>query len=173
VSVRSVRNWDHGRSRVPWMAVRLMRILRNGELLPAAWSGWRLWDDTLWSPEGKGFKAYELSWWSNTAAMARLWREAQRLARLSAAEGPPVVARVRDEPCATDGALAPRSDSPEQPAPTSESRPLPNALVNLVAAGRGGAQRPPLPGLVILKTSGTPAAGIQQRRGLPEVSDAG
>ncbi|HEY7873411.1 MAG TPA: hypothetical protein VIC31_11910, partial [Rudaea sp.] len=27
VGLRSVRNWDHGRSRVPWPVVRLLRIL--------------------------------------------------------------------------------------------------------------------------------------------------
>lgn len=42
VGLRSVRNWDRGRARVPWAVVRLLRILRNGELPGDAWEGWRL-----------------------------------------------------------------------------------------------------------------------------------
>ena len=32
VAVRTVRAWDRGRVRVPWAVVRLLRLLRCGEL---------------------------------------------------------------------------------------------------------------------------------------------
>jgi ribosomal protein L36 len=84
VAVRSVRNWDHGRSRVPWPVVRLLRILRNGELPGDAWAGWRLWGDTLWTPEGHAVHAREAAWLSLLVRQARGFRELA--ARLSAGE---------------------------------------------------------------------------------------
>jgi hypothetical protein len=96
VGIRTVRGWDHGRSRVPWSVIRLLRITRNGELLPAAWAGWRLWGDTLWSPEGKGYRAHELAAWGLLVGMARLFREQQRRTRLSAGGALVVVKPVAD-----------------------------------------------------------------------------
>ncbi len=57
VSVRTIRYWDAGRSRVPWSAVRLLRFVRMGDLgaLDDAWSGWTLNRNGLWSPEGKRY----------------------------------------------------------------------------------------------------------------------
>ena len=47
----------------------------TGYALPGdAWRGWTIHGDTLWSPEGKPFRAHEMAWLSLTFAMARNWR---------------------------------------------------------------------------------------------------
>jgi DNA-binding transcriptional regulator YiaG len=94
VGLRSVRNWDRGISRVPWVVVRLLRILRNGELPGDAWAGWRLWGGTLWTPEGHAVHAREASWLSLLVRQARAYREIS--SRPSAGQGLPVGASVAD-----------------------------------------------------------------------------
>lgn len=44
VCERTVRHWDAGRNRVPWSAVRRLRLLRCGDLgaLHDDWAGWAL-----------------------------------------------------------------------------------------------------------------------------------
>lgn len=82
VALRTVRNWDRGRTRVPWAAVRLMRLYRVGELdsISAAWTGWLLRGERLISPGGREFRPHQMSYWANTAAMAELWRKERRAA---------------------------------------------------------------------------------------------
>ena len=86
VAVRTVRAWDSGRTRVPWAAVRLMRLFRSGELesISKPWAGWLLRGERLISPEGREFRPHQMSYWANTVAMAELWRSERRTARLSA-----------------------------------------------------------------------------------------
>jgi hypothetical protein len=148
VALRTVRAWDRGSSRVPWVVIRLLRISRNGDLLPRHWAGWRVWDDTLWSPEGKAFRAHELSFWGNTVAMARIWRQEQRDKRLSAASGLPAPAALSDGRGAMDGPLSSyRSDSAPEAVVLSqgELRPAESLLVsvpdsiNTPGAGAAGA----------------------------------
>jgi hypothetical protein len=79
VSLRTVRYWDDGRSRVPWSAVRLLRLLRGGDLggLQDAWAGWYLNPRTaeLVSPNGYSFKPAGLTAWPLTCEQARFWRD--------------------------------------------------------------------------------------------------
>ena len=44
VCERTIRHWDTGRNRVPWSVVRLLRLLRCGDLgaLADEWDGWTL-----------------------------------------------------------------------------------------------------------------------------------
>lgn len=75
VSVRTLRNWEQGKARVPYSAYALLRI-HGGYALPGeAWQGWRIRGDALYSPEGLAFRASDAAWWSLTCAMARQWRE--------------------------------------------------------------------------------------------------
>jgi hypothetical protein len=115
VCVRTVRNWESRRRRVPYAAYRLLRILRNGELPGAAWAGYRLWGDTLWTPEGIALKAGQAAWWSLLVRCARAFQQQQRVTRLSAGDGEQPPATIGDGPTATDGRLASRSDSPSEP----------------------------------------------------------
>jgi transcriptional regulator with XRE-family HTH domain len=78
VTPRTVQNWESGRVRLPYSAFKLMRILRGYELPGAAWRGYRLKGDTLWSPEGLAFKASDHYWWSLTCRMAAEFRTIMR-----------------------------------------------------------------------------------------------
>lgn len=78
VAPKTVRNWEAGRSRVPYSAFKLLRILGGYALPGQAWHGFYLRGDTLWSPEGKAFQAADLAWWGLTVAMARSFRERRR-----------------------------------------------------------------------------------------------
>lgn len=169
VAVRTVRGWDRSHARVPWAVVRLLRVYRNGELLSPQWVGWRLWGDTLWSPEGKAFRPHQLSYWSNTTvAMADLWREERRQLRLSAASKPHAGMTVRDDARAMDGSLAVRSDSAvstvagaregvridTQCTPFAADRFFVDADLEREASRQALAPCSP-PGLVLTKTTGT------------------
>src|SRR3546814_19751205 len=50
VTARTLHNWESGASRVPYAAYKLLRLLSGGALPGAAWKGWRLHGDTLYSP---------------------------------------------------------------------------------------------------------------------------
>lgn len=78
VSVRTVRYWDAGRYQPPWSAVRLLRLVRCGELggLNDAWEGFRLLRGVLYTPDGRGFPVEALRCWWLTVEQARFWREA-------------------------------------------------------------------------------------------------
>jgi hypothetical protein len=79
VSVRTVRHWDSGRNRVPWSAVRLLRLRRLGDMgaLHDAWAGWRLNERTaeLVSPNGYSFQPGKLQIWPILCEQARFWRD--------------------------------------------------------------------------------------------------
>ena len=77
VSLRTVAYWEAGRCRVPWSVVRLLRVLRLGDLgaLSGAWAGWSLHGGALHSPEGRAFTPHESSWWALLVAQARAFRD--------------------------------------------------------------------------------------------------
>ncbi len=92
VSERTIRNWEAGRVGIPYAAFKLMRILRGYELPGAAWKGYRLIGDTLWSPEGKPFKAADARWWSLTVCMAHEFRRMVAAARTQGGQASGVAA---------------------------------------------------------------------------------
>jgi hypothetical protein len=79
VSLRTVRYWEAGRCRVPWSAVRLLRLHRLGDLgaLHDAWAGWTLHARTgeLVSPNGYRFEPGKLALWPLLCEQARFWRQ--------------------------------------------------------------------------------------------------
>jgi DNA-binding transcriptional regulator YiaG len=152
----TVRNWDRGRSRVPKVVIRLLRLRRNGELgdLEPAWEGWLLRGDRLISPEGREFRPQHMSYWANTVAMAELWRSERGSTRLSAGGDLHAAPRVADA-C---------------PAPAVPAEPLLRVCRGRQAGARAGAQRAPATGLVIFETTGVRKVRIQQQCGLQEVA---
>lgn len=78
VTSRTIHNSEAGRAMVPYAAFKLMRILRGFELPGHHWQGYRLSGDTLWSPEGKLFRAVDARWWSLTVAMANEFRTSEQ-----------------------------------------------------------------------------------------------
>ena len=68
-----MRHWDSGRNRVPWSAVRLLRLLRAGEL-GGLLDGWRIVRDRLVSPEGRVYRERDMRHWWLTIEQAHLFR---------------------------------------------------------------------------------------------------
>jgi DNA-binding XRE family transcriptional regulator len=75
VTPRTVQNWETGGARIPWMAYRMLRILRGYALPGQQWEGWELRGRVLFSPAGRGFDAVELQVLEHVFAQARLWRQ--------------------------------------------------------------------------------------------------
>jgi hypothetical protein len=131
VSERTVRNWEAARVLVPYAAFKLMRILRCYELPGAAWKGYRLVGDTLWSPEGLAFRPEEQRWWWLTVQMARQFRTmmaAQREpvpVREPAASPPGPVAYVAEVVLRSAQARGECDSGPDLAPPFSESEPYP------------------------------------------------
>ena len=78
VSLRTIRNWDAGKRRVPWVVIRFLRTLRLGELAHADWKGWTLYGDRLLSPEGYAFRPSEMNWWSLLVRRSQAFGETYR-----------------------------------------------------------------------------------------------
>src|SRR3989338_3749941 len=75
VTARTIQNWETGGARIPWMAFRMLRILRGYALPGVAWDGWTITGDTLHAPNGRRFMANEIQHIEQVFAMARLWRQ--------------------------------------------------------------------------------------------------
>lgn len=87
VSVRTVGNWETGRARPAYAAFRLLRILRNGDLVDPAWSQFRLVRGKLVTPENHTFEPHELVWQSLLVRMARGFGKAQEQLQALQAQG--------------------------------------------------------------------------------------
>lgn len=77
VTPRTVALWETGKSRIPYAAFKLLRVLVALELPGEAWKGWTIQGDTLWSPEGRPYSAGYLGYQWLTFAMAESWRRSQ------------------------------------------------------------------------------------------------
>ena len=75
VTVRTIQNWETGGARIPWMAYRMLRILRGFALPGIYWEGWTLRGKTLFSPSDRAFDAVHLANIEHVFAQARLWRQ--------------------------------------------------------------------------------------------------
>lgn len=75
VTPRTVQNWETGGARIPWMAFRMLRILRGQALPGEFWEGWTVRGRDLCSPAGRTFDAVWLLYVENVFAQAKLWRQ--------------------------------------------------------------------------------------------------
>lgn len=75
VTPRTVQNWETGGARIPWMAYRMLRILRGYALSGVAWEGWTIRNHELFNPAGRSFDAVWLENVEYVFAQARLWRQ--------------------------------------------------------------------------------------------------
>ena len=75
VTPRTIQNWETGGARIPWMAYRMLRVLRGAALPGVSWDGWTVRGSQLFSPSGRAFDAVWLLDVENTFAQARLWRQ--------------------------------------------------------------------------------------------------
>ncbi|GAE55322.1 hypothetical protein XPR_1957 [Xanthomonas arboricola pv. pruni MAFF 301420] len=82
VSVRTVQNWESGKTRIPHSAFKLVRLLASGKHLDGpAWKGFHVRGDVLVSPEGHAFPAADLGWWSLAIRQAEAYRTLSRKQR--------------------------------------------------------------------------------------------
>jgi len=75
VTPRTIQNWETGGARIPWMAMRMLRILRGYALPGVHWEGWTVRGDTLYAPNGWHFDATSLMHLEHVFAMSRLWKQ--------------------------------------------------------------------------------------------------
>lgn len=75
VTARTIQNWETGGARIPWMAYRMLRILRGYALPGVHWEGWTVRGREMFSPTGRSFDALHLAQIEYVFAQARLWRK--------------------------------------------------------------------------------------------------
>ena len=75
VTQRTIQNWETGGARIPWMAHRMLRILRGYTLPGIYWEDWTLQGRELLSPNGRVFDAVWLLNIEHVFAQSRLWRQ--------------------------------------------------------------------------------------------------
>lgn len=75
VTPRTIQNWETGGARVPWLAYRMLRILKGSALPGKAWEGWTVHGDKLIAPNGRWFDANSMEQLERVFALARLWRQ--------------------------------------------------------------------------------------------------
>lgn len=97
VTLKTVKNWEKGRSSVPYSAFKLLKVLGRYELPNDEWQGWTINKDKLYSPAGRSFMPHELLYIRNYFSMARYWiadREEMRRYQIEAAKQVPPKLRV-------------------------------------------------------------------------------
>lgn len=75
VTTRTIQNWETGGARIPWMAYRMLRILRGYDLPGFEWEDWAIRQGKLISPCGRWFDRPYLEQIEFVFAQARLWRQ--------------------------------------------------------------------------------------------------
>lgn len=75
VTVRTIQNWETGGARIPWMAFRMLRLLRGFALPGVQWQGWSIFRGKLYSPTGRSFDVIDLENIEHVFSQARLWRQ--------------------------------------------------------------------------------------------------
>ncbi len=75
VTARTIQNWETGGARIPWMAYRMLRVLRGFAVPGIEWEGWRIYNGKLYNPSGQWFDRVYLEQVAYAFAEARLWRQ--------------------------------------------------------------------------------------------------
>ncbi|WP_020181955.1 hypothetical protein [Methylotenera sp. 1P/1] len=81
VTHKTLQNWEKGRVRIPYTAFRTLKVKVGYVFNDEHFQDWFVRDDTLWSLEGRGFKAYELRYIGNYFWMANRWLAERRAAK--------------------------------------------------------------------------------------------
>ncbi len=74
VTPRTIQNWENGGARIPWVAYRMLRILRGYALPGQEWEGWTVRGGELVSPAGRIYGVEFLTHIEQIFQQARLWR---------------------------------------------------------------------------------------------------
>lgn len=75
VTERTIRNWEEGRSKIPYAAFKLLRCYSGFELPHPSWEGFTFHKDTLWSPDRRAYRADDLGQLGVILAKARYWSQ--------------------------------------------------------------------------------------------------
>ena len=76
VTVRTIRNWENGSSRIPYPAFKLVRMRAGGVVQAPGWEGWRFGrGGALYSPCGRSFLSWELYNIRHMFSMAQNFRD--------------------------------------------------------------------------------------------------
>jgi DNA-binding XRE family transcriptional regulator len=75
VTARTIQNWEMGGARIPWMAFRMLRVLRGHALPGVSWEGWTVRGRDLFSPNGRAFDVVWLQNMEHVFAQAKLFRQ--------------------------------------------------------------------------------------------------
>ncbi len=125
VTHRTLLNWEKGKSRIPYTAYRVLKIKVGYVFDDEHFNDWFVKEDTLWSPEGRGFKPHELRYISHYFWMARHWLAERQLLK------PPIDAPAklpRDSATFSrlhglDSTIASEAASGVSPAPSGKLQP--------------------------------------------------
>lgn len=80
--MRTIQNWEAGRTRIPHASFKLLRMLASGRYLASdAWTNFHVRGDVLHTPEGHTFPAADLAWWSLAIRQAEAFRSIMRKQR--------------------------------------------------------------------------------------------
>lgn len=71
VDVRTIRNYENGKTKIPYPSFRILRLLANYQLIGKGWEDWSFGQNKLWSPEGRSFEVYELRYIATYISLAR------------------------------------------------------------------------------------------------------
>ncbi len=167
VSVRTIRHWDAGRNRVPWSAVRLLRLVRAGELggLDDAWEGWTINRHGLRSPCGRVYTVQSLRHWWLVIEQARFWRQGYDLATQASTaqpcEGSGTTATFPHEDFSQGEKRTRETDQNDHPSDTAFPAkpaftvlPADDSALAEPAAGKGAAAAGRRPGAPCVRTAG-------------------
>lgn len=112
VDEKTIRNWEGGKSPIPYAAFRVMHLAGGYSLMDEGWEGWAIWQGKLYSPSGRGFEPYELNYLANYMQMARYFIESHRASPSPAVSEPPhAEACVRSEPADNQQATIQRDEA--------------------------------------------------------------
>ena len=75
VTERTIRNWEEGRSKIPYAAFKLLRCYSGFELRHPSWERFTFYKETLWSPDQRAYRADDLGQLGVILAKARYWSE--------------------------------------------------------------------------------------------------
>lgn len=78
VSLRTLQNWLSAKHQIPYMAFKLLRLLRYMELPGKSWQGWHFSRGMLVTPEGRTISGKDSSWWSLLIRRAHSFGELHR-----------------------------------------------------------------------------------------------
>ena len=177
VNIRTVQNWESGRTAIPQPAYKLIRIMSAGKYLGPQWRDFFVHGDTLTTPEGHQFRSGDLAWWSLLIRQADAFRVIMDKQRKAAAEraGGASATTVSDDDAHHAGApqmslaqslLAGVRSRPSMPAvdPTEQRRdPEPGSLEDISTRTSGRRQGPAdvgINGSKSLKSKGFPTESL-------------